>query len=95
MAHSNNSAAASPGGRHRMLSGHMISFLLSSALTADISHKCLLYYLPVIVFRAGKGPRNAAPDGGRALRSCLGPCVCLALREAPHPCSRASSGTAL
>lgn len=64
MAHSNNSAAASPGERHRMLSRHGISFLLSSALTADISHKCLLYYLPVIVFCAGSGPRSAVPVPG-------------------------------
>lgn len=94
MAHSNNSAAASPGGRHRMLSRHMISFLLSSALTADISHKCLLYYLPVIVFCAGNGPRNPRPNASRAL-SCLP--VNLSVSGAPGgPASTwASSVTAL
>lgn len=94
MAHSNNSAATSPGGRHRMLSRHMISFLLNSALTADISHKCLLYYLPVIVFCAGNGPRNPRPNASRVLR-CLP--VNLSMSGAPGgPASTwASSVTAL
>lgn len=80
MAYSNNSNAASPGDRQRMLSCHMISFLLSFALTADISHKCLLYYLPVIVFCVGNGPRNPRPHASKVLRL---PHVNLSLSGAP------------
>lgn len=56
------------GERQRMLSCHMISFLLSFALTADISHKCLLYYLPVIVFCVGNSLRNPRPHASKVLR---------------------------
>lgn len=55
------------GEKQRMLSCHMISFLLSFALTADISHKCLLYYLPVIVFCIGNSPWNLCPHASKVV----------------------------